>query len=89
MTTAPPPPRRKRHFAVAMLAWSGWEAYAFRSALKQAQALGLVVGYTDPAKEIRKNWKAVFEKKTWLDGVTLLVIPEGRDLERLGGTKGS
>ena len=71
-----PPPRRKWHFQrwltvfiVATLCWSGWRAYAFRSALAEALALGWTVGYTDPVETIRADWKAAFKKKTWLDGV--------------------
>ncbi len=55
MTTDTPPPRRKWHFnrwpivlIVAMFGWSGWRAYAFRSALSQAKVLGWTVKYTDP-----------------------------------------
>ena len=45
--TTDPPPRRKWHFTrwlivfiVAVFGWSGWRAYAFRSALAEAKALG-------------------------------------------------
>ena len=89
MTTDPPPPRRKWHFTrwlivliIATFGWSGWRAYAFRSALKQAKALGWRVGYTDPTNEIRRNWKAAFKKETWLDGMKWLVIPTSGDLRR-------
>ena len=89
MPTDTPPPRRKWHlarwfivFIVATLAWSGWRAYAFRSALSQAKALGWQVRYTDPNEEIRKDWKAAFRKDTWLDGVTWLSIDTGQALER-------
>ena len=58
-----------------MLAWSEWRAYAFRSALSQAKALGWKVEYTDPVEEIRTNWKAAFKKETWLDGVTHVNVP--------------
>ena len=82
MPTDPPPPRRKWHFnrwlivlIVAMFGWSGWRAYAFRSALAEAKALGWFVEHTDPVEVIRKNWKAAFKKATWLDGVTHVVIP--------------
>ncbi len=89
MTTDPPPPRRKWHFArwlivliIAMFGWSGWRAYAFRSALSQAKALGWAVQYTDPVETIRKNWKAAFRKETWLDGVTELTIPTSEAFEQ-------
>ena len=89
MTNDPPPPRRKWHFnrwlivlIVAMFGWSGWRAYAFRSALSQAKALGWEVGYTDPVEAIRADWKAAFKKDTWLDGVTFLGIPTGGAFEQ-------
>ena len=89
MTTEPPPPRRKWHFnrwlivlIVAMFGWSGWRAYAFRSALSQAKALGWTVNYTDPSELIKKNWSAAFQKETWLDGVTFLRIPTSESFEQ-------
>ena len=89
MPTDPPPPRRKWHLnrwlivlIVAMFGWSGWRAYAFRSALAEAKALGWWVEYTDPVETIRANWKAAFEKATWLDGVTELRIPTGEAFEQ-------
>ena len=87
MTTDTPPPRRKWHFnrwlivfIIAALGWSGWRAYAFRSALKQAEALGWDVRYTDPAEEIRQNWRAAFKKETWLDGVGRIYFSKGAAL---------
>ena len=87
--TTDTPPRRKWHFnrwlivlIVAMFGWSGWRAYAFRSALSQAKALGWTVEYTDPVEEIRKNWQAAFEKETWLDGVTWVIIPTSEAFEQ-------
>ena len=81
------PPRRKWHltrwlivFIIATLGWSGWRAYAFRSALAEAQALGWKVQYTDPGEAIRKNWKAAFKKETWLNGVQHVFIPTGNAL---------
>ncbi len=83
------PPRRNWHFnrwlivlIVAMFGWSGWRAYAFRSALAEAKALGWTVEYTDPVETIRKNWKAAFRKATWLDGVTALGIPTSEVFEQ-------
>ena len=88
MTTTSPP-RRNWHFTrwlivfiVATLGWSGWRAYAFRSALAEAKVLGWEVGYTDPIEEIRKNWKAAFKKETWLDGVTGVFIPTSEEFEQ-------
>ena len=82
-------PRRKWHFTrwlivaiIATLGWSGWRAYAFRSALSQAKALGWTVFYTDPVKAIRNNWKAAFEKEMWLAGVTLVLIPTSEAFEQ-------
>ena len=87
--TTDTPPRRKWHFnrwlivfIVATLGWSGWRAYAFRSVLSQATALGWQVKYTDPVEEIRKNWKAAFKKETWLDGVTMVRIPTSAAFEQ-------
>jgi hypothetical protein len=80
MTTTPP--RRKWHIArwlfvlaLVTLAWGGWRAHTFRSALAQAKALGWTVAYTDPFEVIRKNWKAAFGKPTWQEGITYMNIP--------------
>ena len=87
--TTDTPPRRNWHFTrwlivliVAMLGWSGWRAYAFRSALSQAKALGWEVGYFDPVETIRRDWKAAFKKETWLDGVTEVYIPTSESFEQ-------
>lgn len=84
-----PPPRRKWNItrwlvvlAVLGLGWSGWRVYAFRSALKQAEALGWTVEHTDPVETIRANWKSAFEKETWLDGVTEVGIPTSEAFEQ-------
>ena len=91
MTTDPPEPkpRRKWHFykwlvllIVATFAYAQWRAYTFRSALKQAEALGWEVTYTDPYAEIRADWKAAFKKQTWLEGVSVVIISPGEELEK-------
>ena len=89
MTTDPPPPRRKWHLqrwllllAAGFLAYGGWTQYAFRAAIKEAEALGWTVEYTDPVVEIRKNWKAAFKKATWLDGVWGVTIPPSEEFEQ-------
>ena len=83
------PPRRNWHlnrwlivFIVATLGWSGWRAYAFRSALAETKALGWKLYYTDPVETIRANWKSAFKKETWLDGVTGVVIPTSEAFEQ-------
>ena len=83
------PPRRNWHFTrwlivfiVAMFGWSGWRAYAFRTALAQAKALGWRVTYTGPVETIRTNWKAAFKNETWLDGVRDVVIPTSEAFEQ-------
>jgi hypothetical protein len=85
--TASPPPRRNWHLArwflvllIATFGWSGWRAYAFRSALAEAKALGWEVEYTDPLKEIWNDWKAVFRRTTW-DGVGIVHISTAVELE--------
>ena len=89
MPVETPPPRRKWKitrwllvFAFVAMAWSGWRAYTFRSALAEAEALGWAVEYTDPVETIRKNWKAAFKKETWLDGVTEVDIPTSEAFEQ-------
>jgi hypothetical protein len=88
MTTSPPP-RRKWNitrwllvFALVAMAWSGWRAYTFRSALSQAKALGWTVRYTDPGDEIWNDWKSAFKKETWSNGVTYLEIPTAELFEQ-------
>ena len=85
----PTSPRRRWHlrrwFIVLMvgtLGWVGWTAYAYRAALSQAKALGWEVEHTDPVERIRKNWKSAFEKETWRDGVTYLIIPTSQEFEQ-------
>jgi hypothetical protein len=76
-TTAPePPPRRKWRlkwwFAllwVVFAAYFGWKEYDFRAAIKEAEALGWGVIYTDPLETIQENWKATFETETWQNAV--------------------
>ena len=82
-------PRRRWHLGrwfivlrVGTLGWVGWRAYAYRSALSQARALGWAVHDTDPVESIRMNWKSAFEKETWLDGVTYLGIPKSQQAEQ-------
>ena len=82
-------PRRKWHLqrwllllAASLLAYAGWTRYAFRSALKEAKALGWIVEYAEPLEEIRENWKNAFRKDTWLDGMTFVVVCEGAGLEQ-------
>jgi hypothetical protein len=67
---------------VATLGWVGWTAYAYRSAISQAKALGWYIEHTDPVERIRKNWKSAFEKVTWLDGVKRLYIPTSQQFEQ-------
>ncbi len=87
--TPEPPLRRKWHLqrwlvvlVAGMLAYVAWTEYAFRSALKQAEAMEWQVTYTDPVEEIRANWKKAFKKETWLDGVTDVNIWPGAELEQ-------
>ena len=79
MSTTPPTPRRKLHLMrwfvllfVAIFAWGGWREFAFRSALKEAKALGWYLEYADPVEVVRADWRAAFEKETWTDGVRRL-----------------
>lgn len=69
-------------FIVAFFAWRGWRVYVFQSALKEAEALGWDVDYTNPSEEIRANWKAAFKQKTWLDGVTWVPIKTCEEFEQ-------
>ncbi len=88
MTTDPPPPRRKWHFkrwfivlSIAIFAWSAWRVYDKRSAIKEAEALGWTVQYTEPSKEIYADWRNAFRKETWTDGVTSVDIPTSEAFE--------
>ena len=89
MTTDPPEPkpRRKWHFykwlvllIVATFAYAQWRAYAIKSTIKEAEALGWVVTYIDPLKVIRKYWKKAFEMDTWTDGVKQVLVLQGETL---------
>ncbi len=88
MTTTSPP-RRNWHFTrwlivfiVAMFGWSGWRAYAFRSALAEARALGWEWYYVDPSERIRAYWKEAFKKETWLNSVSYVSIPTTEEFEQ-------
>ena len=88
MTTATPP-RRNWHLqrwllllAASLLAYAGWTTYAFRSALKEAKAMGWNVGYVHPLEAIQIDWKRAFMKTTWLDGVFILGIPTSEEFEQ-------
>ena len=83
-----PKPRRKLHLykwllllTVAIFAYGAWRAYAFRSALKQAYALGWQLENKKPVDLIYEDWKNAFKIDTWFDGVTWLDVPTGKDLE--------
>ena len=87
--TTDTPPRRKWHLnrwlivaIIAMFGWGGWRAYAFRSALAEAKALGWTVRYADPVETIRADWKAAFNKATWPDGVRDVRIPTSEAFEQ-------
>ena len=91
MTTDPPEPkpRRKWHFykwlvllIVATFAYAQWRAYTFRSALKEAYALGWQLNNTKPLDLIYDDWKNAFKKDTWFDGVTWMSVPSGKELEK-------
>ena len=88
-TDTPPPPRRKWHLqrwlillATGFLAYGGWTQYAFRAALKEAEALGWEVYYADPAERIRAYWKEAFKKETWLNGVSYVSISTSEEFEQ-------
>ena len=89
MTTDPPEPkpRRKWHFykwlvllIVAIFGYAQWRAYAIKSTIKEAEALGWEVTYIEPLKVIRAEWEYAFKKETWLDGVKRVVIRQGATL---------
>src|SRR6185503_6870753 len=60
--------------AFAFLGYGAWREYDFRSAIKEAQALGWEWTYDDPIDVIQKDWKAAFRKATWTDGKRRLDI---------------
>jgi hypothetical protein len=83
------PPRRKWHFTrwaivviACIFAWSGWEVYAFRSALEKAKALGWNVHYVAPFESIQRNWKNAFYKYTWISLVSIYDIQTSDEFEQ-------
>ncbi len=83
MTPAIPEPKSKhrRHIGFSLLlvvllafAWSGWRVYDEKQALKEAELLGWGPLVEDPIEAIRKNWKAAFRKKTWMDGARFIFV---------------
>jgi hypothetical protein len=83
------PPRRKWNFAgwivivmTGLLVHSGWRVYAFRSALAKARAQGWAVFYLAPSDAIRENWRAAFDKGTWIAPVSIHNIQTSEAFEQ-------
>ncbi|MCE9610543.1 MAG: hypothetical protein K8R23_10150 [Chthoniobacter sp.] len=67
--------------ALATFGWSGWRAYDYRAAVREARAAGF--GYREsptPFTAIRADWHAAFRLATWLKDTQELHLPVGTDL---------
>lgn len=69
---------------VAVFGWSGWRAYDYRAAVREARAAGFV--FTEgptPLADIRADWRDALRLATWTQHTRALVLPEGTDLAPL------
>ncbi len=94
--TPEPPPRRKWHlpgwlnvlilvfvtYLAGRLVDSMLPEDPFRSALKQAKALGWQVASPYPSDEMWEDWKGAFEEPHWEDEVWFIGIPADKSFEQ-------
>ena len=89
MTPEPPAPtpRRKRRYLLwlgvlllACFAYGQWKAYDYRAAVKEAQALGWQITDTSPFDDIKLDWHAAMDMKTWTNTRRHLVISGYQDV---------
>ncbi len=66
---------------LAWLGWSGWRAYDFRGAVREAEAAGFSFEQSPVAVAlIRADWHAAFRAATWSERSRRLKLPEQCDL---------
>jgi hypothetical protein len=68
---------------VATCGWSGWRAYDYRAAVREARAAGLYFESPTPLATIRADWYAALRPSTWTERWRRLDLPEGTDLTPL------
>ncbi len=69
---------------VAAFGWSGWRAYDYRAAGREARAAGF--GFDEsptPFAAIRADWHAALRPATWTQRDRRLLLPGGTDLAPL------
>jgi hypothetical protein len=78
---------------VLVVARAGWRAYDHRAAEREALALEWEWRSDEPWERIRQNWRAAFEKSTWVRnavlwiGTTESLAQHGRLIQRLNPTQ--
>ena len=69
--------------AVAICGWSGWRAYDYRAAVREARAVGVHCVEITPWAAIRADWRAALRLATWTEHQRVLELPAGTDLAPL------
>ncbi|MCE9610055.1 MAG: hypothetical protein K8R23_07580 [Chthoniobacter sp.] len=70
--------------ALAACGWSGWRAYDYRAAVREARAAGFDFRESPtPWAAIRADWRAALRLDTWTVRERELVLPRGTDLAPL------
>ncbi|MCE9610054.1 MAG: hypothetical protein K8R23_07575 [Chthoniobacter sp.] len=69
---------------VAACGWSGWRAYDYRAAVREARAAGFDFRESPtPFVAIRADWRAALRPATWTQRQRRLLLPAGTDLAPL------
>ncbi|KAB2644303.1 MAG: leucine-rich repeat domain-containing protein [Verrucomicrobia bacterium] len=70
--------------AVAICGWSGWRAYDYRAAVREARAAGFFfLESPTPLAAIRADWQAALRLATWTERERRLELPDGTELAPL------
>ena len=68
---------------VATCGWSGWRAYDYRAAVREARAAEFYFVEITPWAAIRADWHAALHPATWTEHERMLTLHDGTDLAPL------
>ncbi len=69
---------------VAVFGWTGWRAYDYRAAVREAGAAGFYFGESPTAlAAIREDWRAALRPAAWTERKRWVVLRNGTDLAPL------